>query len=168
MRDIPLKGEIIMEFFKNKYFLLILRLVLGGLFIYASIDKILDPAEFAKTIKNYDMMPIALVNIPAIILPYLEFFTGLFLILGIWKRGSSALIIIMLFFFLIGLSQAFARGLDINCGCFSLENSNSTSDILVRIIEDIFMLIAAVLIFIASAVNKTKTNEIQNERINQQ
>lgn len=168
MRAIPLKGRIIMEFLKNKYFLFILRLVLGGLFIYASIDKIINPTEFAKAVKNYDMLPIALVNIPAIILPYLEFFTGLFLIVGLWKRGSSALIIVMLLFFLIGLGQAYARGLDINCGCFSLENSNSTSDILSRIIEDILMLAAAVLIFIGYAVNKTKTNEIKDERVNQQ
>ncbi|MBN1633115.1 MAG: DoxX family membrane protein [Ignavibacteria bacterium] len=157
-----------MEFIKNKNFQFILRLVIGGLFIFASVDKIFDPTEFAKVIKNYDFLPISLVNFPAIIIPYLEFFTGLFLIIGLWKRGSSALIIIMLVFFLIGLGQAYARGLDINCGCFSLENSSSTSDILVRMIEDILMLIAAVLIFIGSAVNKTKTNEIQNERINQQ
>lgn len=157
-----------MEFLKNKYFLFILRLVLGGLFIYASVDKIINPAEFAKAVKNYDFLPIALVNFPAIILPYLEFFTGLFLIIGLWKRGSSALIIIMIVFFLIGLGQAYARGLDINCGCFSLENSSSTSDILVRMIEDILMLTAAILIFIGSAVNKTKINNIQNERANQQ
>ena len=87
-----------MEFLKNKYLQILLRLVLGGLFIYASYDKIINPAEFAKAVKNYDMLPIALVNIPAIILPYLEFFTGLFLVIGIWKRGSSALIIIMLLF----------------------------------------------------------------------
>jgi len=155
-----------MEFLKNKYLQILLRLVLGGLFIYASYDKIINPAEFAKAVKNYDMLPIALVNIPAIILPYLEFFTGLFLVIGIWKRGSSALIIIMLLFFLIGLTQAYARGLDINCGCFSLENSSSTSDILVRIIEDILMLAAAVIVFIGSAVNKTKNIEIQNETVN--
>ncbi len=155
-----------MEFIKNKYLQIILRLVLGGLFIYASYDKIINPAEFAKAVKNYDMLPIALVNIPAIILPYLEFFTGLFLVIGVWKRGSSAIIIIMLLVFLVGLMQAYVRGLDINCGCFSLENSSSTSDILVRIIEDILMLAAAVLIFVGSAVNKTKNTEFQYETVN--
>lgn len=155
-----------MEFIKNKYLQIILRLILGGLFIYASYDKIINPAEFAKAVKNYDMLPIALVNIPAIILPYLEFFTGLFLVIGVWKRGSSAIIIIMLLVFLVGLMQAYVRGLDINCGCFSLENSSSTSDILVRIIEDILMLAAAVLIFVGSAVNKTKNTEFQYETVN--
>jgi len=156
-----------MEFIKNKYFQIILRFFLGAIFIYASYDKIINPSEFAKAIKNYDMLPVALINIPAIFIPYLEFFSGVLLIIGVFKRGSSMLIIVMLVFFLIGLFQAYVRGLDINCGCFSLENANSSSDILVRIFEDVLMLIAAILIYIGSAVNKSKINEIKNETVHQ-
>ncbi|MCX7832587.1 MAG: DoxX family membrane protein [Ignavibacteria bacterium] len=135
------------KIFQYKNFIFLLRLIIGLLFIYASYDKILRPDEFAKAIKNYDILPFSLIHIPAIILPYLELFTGLFLIFGKFKLGSPFLIGLMLIFFLIGLIQAYARGLDINCGCFSLDNPDASSNILLRIFEDILMLIAVVLIF---------------------
>ena len=105
----------------NKYFLLTLRILLGVIFIYASVGKVFQPAAFAKAIKNYDMLPLFSINILAIILPFLEFITGILLIAGIFKHGSSLVAIVSLIIFLIALVSAYARGLDINCGCFSLE-----------------------------------------------
>lgn len=139
--------SLVSKIFQYKNFIFLLRLVIGVLFIYASYDKILNPEAFAKAIKNYDMLPFSLIHISALILPYLELFTGLFLIFGKFKLGSPFLIGVMLIFFLVGLIQAYARGLDINCGCFSLDNPSASSDILMRIFEDILMLIAVILIF---------------------
>ena len=59
------------------------RLFLGFLFIYASIDKILHPAQFAKIVYNFHILPGFLINLFAIVLPWIEFLTGAFLILGI-------------------------------------------------------------------------------------
>lgn len=137
-----------LKIFQYKNFILLLRLIIGGIFIYASIGKIADPGEFAKAIKNYDMLPFSLIHIPALILPYLEFLTGIFLIVNKFKIGSPVWIGLMLIFFLVGLIQAYARGLDINCGCFSLESQSSSGDILMRIFEDVLMLIAVILIFV--------------------
>lgn len=142
------------KIFQYKYFIFILRLIIGVIFIYASLGKVIAPNDFAIAIKNYDMLPYSLINIPAIIIPYLEFFAGLFLIFGKFKIGSSFLIGLMLIFFLVGLIQAYARGLDINCGCFSLDNPSASSDILLRIFEDILMLIAIILIFLYSYKEK--------------
>lgn len=150
----------ILKIISYKNFIFLLRLIIGIVFIYASHDKIINPEEFAKAIKNYDMLPFSLINIPALILPYLEIFTGIFLIIGKFKIGSPFLIGLMLVFFLVGLIQAYARGLDINCGCFSLDNPNASSDILMRIFEDILMLIAVVLIFIYNY--KEKLSGIKN------
>ena len=139
-----------------------IRIIIGVVFIYASIGKIINPEAFAKAIKNYEMLPITMINLPAIILPYLELFTGALLMIGRLKKGAASITIIMLVFFLIGLIQAYIRGLDINCGCFSLESASSKSDILLRIIEDFLMLAGAVIILVFSDKNKieNKTEQI--------
>ena len=53
-------------------FILITRILLGLIFIIASIDKIIDPAGFARDISNYHFVPFGFENIIAIILPWLE------------------------------------------------------------------------------------------------
>jgi uncharacterized membrane protein YphA (DoxX/SURF4 family) len=120
---------------------------------------------FAKAIKNYDMLPFATLNILAIILPYVEFFTGVFLVLGIYKKGSSAIAILSLVMFLIALTSAYARGLDINCGCFSLETTATKSDILTRIFEDILMLIGILIVYIFGEKKKSEPEEIKENQI---
>lgn len=121
------------------------------MFIYVAYNKLINPEEFAKAIKNYDMLPLQVINIMAIILPYIELFTGIFLILGIYKKGSSAIIAISLFIFIIALATAYARGLNIDCGCgFSslVQEKASKDELLIRIIEDIFMLTGIVIVYI--------------------
>lgn len=147
----------------NKYLLWAIRIIVGIVFIYASFYKIISPFDFAKSIKNYDMMPIELVNLPAIILPYLEFICGVLLITGKMRKGTGFWMIVMLVGFIIGLTQAYMRGLDINCGCFNpLENASSKSEILVRIVEDILML-AGVLIYMIFGGKKENNKEIKKE-----
>lgn len=148
-----------MIFLSNKYFLFILRLIVGGVFIYASLDKLMNQEEFSKAIYNYKFLPSVFINIFAVVIPWIELLAGLFLILGIYKRGSSFLIAFLLIIFIIALVQAYARGLDIDCACFSLESSGQKSDILVRIIEDIFLLIATSIIYIKSKIIINKENQ---------
>ena len=148
------------DFLSNKYLLIVLRLILGAIFIYASVNKLFHGEEFAKAIKNYEMLPLFTINFLAIILPYIEFVTGILLITGIYKKGSSAIAILSLVVFLIALTSAYARGLDINCGCFSLENTASKSDILTRIFEDLIMLIVAVVVYIFSGMKKVEESKI--------
>lgn len=145
------------EFLSNTYLQIAFRLIVGGVFIYSSIGKLLSPDEFAKIIHNYDLLPLFLVNILAIVLPYLQFIAGVLLIIGVYKKGDSAIFIGLIFVFLIALVQAYARNLDINCGCFSLDTSSSKSDILVRIFQDVLLLIPALVIFIFSERKKETT-----------
>lgn len=138
------------EFLSNTYLQIAFRLIVGGVFIYSSIGKLLSPDEFAKIIHNYDLLPLFLVNILAIALPYVQFIAGVLLIVGVYKKGNSAIFIGLIFIFLFALIQAYARGLDINCGCFSLDTSSSNNDILMRIFQDLLLLIPALVIFIFS------------------
>lgn len=96
-----------------------LRLLVGGVFIYAAIPKILDPGAFAKTVFNYQILPDMLVNPVAIVLPWLELFTGAFIILGIWLEGALIIYNLLMIAFISALVFNTARGLDIHCGCFS-------------------------------------------------
>jgi uncharacterized membrane protein YphA (DoxX/SURF4 family) len=103
----------------NKYLVLVIRLVLGVVFIWAAIHKITHPGDFAQDIYNYRMLPHAFINFMALTLPWLEIICGGCIILGVFVRGSALLIGFMLFIFIVAISFALVRGLDISCGCFS-------------------------------------------------
>ena len=133
--------------FGNKNFLVLVRVVLGGLFIYASLDKIANMPDFAKVIYNYKILPVQFVNLLAIFLPWLEFITGFCLILDKFVRGALLIYSTLLVIFTIALSQALIRGLDIACGCFSVKPS-STSEIWLRIIMDLIMLFFSVELYL--------------------
>ena len=117
------------------------RIVLGVVLIYASIDKIIHPDAFAKLIGNYNVLPFGLENVVAIILPTLELIVGCCLILGIMLDGSAIITAGMMGMFIIALSQAMIRGIDIDCGCFKVSVENAGSQVgYRRIIEDIIFL----------------------------
>ena len=101
----------------NKYFIICIRLILGTVFLWASFDKILDPASFAKNISNYHVIPFGLENTIAIILPWLEFLIGTGMILGIMVDGSIIISSFLLLLFNILIAQAILRGFNIECGC---------------------------------------------------
>ncbi len=131
------------KLFQNKYFEIAGRLILGGLLIYASIDKMANAPDFLKIIHNYKVLPVQLENPLAIFLPWLEFLTGLFIVIGKWTKSAWLIYSTMLVVFIIALSQALLRGLDISCGCFSVAPS-STSTVWLRIVEDIVMVFFSV------------------------
>jgi len=107
------------HFISHPLLVSLLRVALGAVFIVASLDKIQDPEAFATSIANYRLLPYKLINGIAIVLPWLELVTGTLLVLGVWIRASTMIVWGLLLAFSVAISQALARGLDINCGCFS-------------------------------------------------
>ena len=101
----------------NEYLVVIIRIILGTIFLWASFDKIIDPAHFARSISNYHIVPLGLENSVAIILPWIEFFIGSGLILGIMVDGATMITSFLLVIFNIMISQAIMRGFNIDCGC---------------------------------------------------
>ena len=153
------------DFLYNKYFQTTLRIILGIVFVYASAGKLFNTEDFAKAILRYEFLPVYFVNLMAIIMPWVEFFTGILLITGIFRKASSLLASVSLIAFLIALTSAFARGLDISCGCFSLEETSSKGDIIYRIVQDFFMLIGAIIVYKFSDVKKTQ-EAVSAEEVN--
>ena len=131
------------------------RLLLGGVFIYASLDKILHPLAFAKSINNYQILPDRLINLAAIILPWLELILGSLLLFGIWLPGAVTLINLLLATFFAALLFNIARGLNVDCGCFpaSATGSPSTSWYVIR--DAVFLLVGAFL-FYRSVIKPSK------------
>lgn len=101
------------------------RIILGVIFIYASYDKISHPKAFAEVVYNYQILPDKLINLTAIFLPWIELMIGLFLIAGFWMPGTVIWSNILLVIYIGALGFNLARGLDINCGCFSTTNVSS-------------------------------------------
>jgi uncharacterized membrane protein YphA (DoxX/SURF4 family) len=118
-----------------------LRLIMGAIFITAAADKIFDPAAFAKVIFNYQLLPDSLINVAAIVLPWLEFILGLALMTGLWLPGAVVLVNVLLVAFLGALVFNLARGLDIHCGCFSTAATGEPATLwyLFRDISFVFM-----------------------------
>ena len=129
----------------NQYFkgpiILFCRIVLGGIFIYASLDKIAHPAEFAKAIGNYHILPFGLENLLSLTLPWLELLAGVALITGVMIDGAAIMVIIMNIIFIFAISQALARGISIECGCFSVTTEGGDNIGLQTVIRDIGYLI---------------------------
>ncbi|MGH2575771.1 MAG: MauE/DoxX family redox-associated membrane protein [Ignavibacteria bacterium] len=147
-----------LKIFDNKYFGDTVRVILGILFIYASLDKIASMSDFAKVIHNYRLLPVSLENLFAIFLPWIEFITGMFLIVGKFSKGSLLIYSSLLVIFIIALFQAQLRGLDINCGCFSV-NPSSTSNIWMRIFLDLIMLFFSVNLYLSIKEEKIQFSE---------
>ncbi|MDZ4722386.1 MAG: MauE/DoxX family redox-associated membrane protein [candidate division Zixibacteria bacterium] len=111
----------------NDYLTMFSRLLIGGIFIYSSIYKIVEPGAFAKSIWFYHLVLGNTINVMALILPWLELFLGLGLIFGIWYRGSVLWANLLTLVFIAALASAIQRGLSIDCGCFKASKAATGS-----------------------------------------
>jgi uncharacterized membrane protein YwaF len=116
--------------------------VLGAVFIYASLDKQCNPWAFAQAVYNYQVLPDALINLTALILPWLELILGFCLILKRWMMGASSLVAILMTIFMGLMMFNLARGLDINCGYFSTSPEEGSMDKLTLARDGLFLCLA--------------------------
>ncbi len=111
-------------FLRSPRLQLVLRLLLGAYFVYASLDKIADPAAFARTVYQWQVLPPVPANLLAVTLPWVEILAGGLLILGVWRKEAALVIAFLLVVFLLAAGSVLARGIDVqNCGCTSLARS---------------------------------------------
>ena len=101
------------------------RLYLAYVFLFACWFKIQDPTAFALSIATYQLLPLPLINITALVMPWTELLAGAMLLLGLRVRAAALLVVAMMVVFMIALSWALYLGLDMSCGCFA---SSSDAD----------------------------------------
>jgi uncharacterized membrane protein YphA (DoxX/SURF4 family) len=122
------------------------QIALGAIFIIAALPKIADPPSFAHMIYNYRLVPSPLINISALVMPWVELLAGLALILGAWKAAARTVVAIMLAVFIVAISVNLFRDNAIDCGCFNVADRGKTHeqrifDMKVDVFRDLGMLL---------------------------
>ena len=130
------------------YLMLIGRLILSAAFILAALPKIQDPAAFAISVEGYRVVTANLAMWIALMLPWLEQVAGFGLLIPQIRRGSNLIIALLLVVFIVLHASAWARGLDINCGCFNAHESEKTPGYLWLILRNIGLLTACIFVLI--------------------
>ena len=124
-RDIRWRGPVmsnirsyVKQILTSEYLALILRLFVGYYFIYASMSKIPYPAQFAEILATYRLFPYPIVNVMAVVAPWVELVTGLFIIIGLRNRASAILIMFSYIVFNVAIGLNVIVGSPITCGCY--------------------------------------------------
>ena len=134
------------RFLTSPWLTIRVQLALGAIFVIAAIPKIADPPSFAHMIYNYRLVPGSLINLSALVMPWVELLAGLALILGVWKAAARTVIGILLAVFIIAISINLARDNAIDCGCFNVADRGKTHeqrifDMKVDVFRDLGMLL---------------------------
>ena len=101
----------------------LLRLACGGVFLYASQDKLGEAAKFMGILKEYHILPAALIPLAAVVIPWLEFLTGACLVAGFQWRGAALLFCALMGIYSLALGWNLLHGVEMNCGCFSMDST---------------------------------------------
>lgn len=141
------------------------RIVLGLIFMAASVDKILHPAAFAEIVRNYQILPDLFVNPVAMVLPWLELMCGAALACGVFRRGASLLVMGMLSVFIVVMWYNISRGLDISCGCFSVR-PGAKGDMMFYVWRDTALLALSIIVLWRSFADffaERASNQLQRD-----
>ena len=149
-------------FFTNKYFLFSIRIILGLIFIYSAITKMVDLNYFVKALENYKILPQETLNLFALVIPWIEMIIGIFLLLGFFVKESALVGSIMTGIFIVAVITALTRGLNIDCGCFGTGDGSKVG--IMKLIEDFIILLGFIWItlngseFLVIMKDKAQTN----------
>jgi uncharacterized membrane protein YphA (DoxX/SURF4 family) len=121
-------------------FTLLLRTLLGLVFLYAAVGKIIDPQGFARIIGNYQILPAALIHPAAIVLPWIEVACGLLLLTGVYVQAGALIVNALMVVFIAAFTFNLYRGIDISCGCFTTAVKPVRGDQLLYILRDVTIL----------------------------
>lgn len=97
---------------------LALRLLVGGVWLVAGLLKLPDPAASVRAVRAYQLLPEAVVPTVGYALPVVEVVAGLCLVVGLLVRFNAVISAVLFVAFIVGIAAAWARGLQIDCGCF--------------------------------------------------
>jgi len=136
----------IRELLSHPWLTVRVQIALGAIFVAAALPKIADPPSFAHMIYNYRILPGGLINISALVMPWVEILAGLALILGVWVKPARWIITLLLVTFMIAIAINLGRDNAIDCGCFDLAAAGRTHEERIRdmwlvIVRDVGMLL---------------------------
>jgi uncharacterized membrane protein YphA (DoxX/SURF4 family) len=148
-----------MNFSRNKPVkigVIVLRMVLGGIFVYAAYTKLSEPWQlFAAGIRSYEVLPNQAADLLARTLPWFELAVGLLLIVGRWLRVSTLAMSGLLVVFFSLMVRAYAKGQTIDCGCFGPGETISWKTLL----RDGSLLAGSLIVTVVAFANRGKRPE---------
>ena len=129
---------------------LVARLVLGGVLLLAGYLKAQSPSKAQMAVRAYRLLPVGIANFFGLALPWLEIGAGILLIIGITVRYASIFGGALMLLFVGAISQAWARGLSIDCGCFGGggEVAAGHTQYLQEILRDLGLTAAAIFLYL--------------------
>lgn len=146
----------------NSWIELAARWILGLTFIYASFHKILSPGEFARIVYGYDLFPYVLINLIAIIIPFLELVAGLALIIGFYPRAAAIIINGLLLSFMLALTINLIRGHEFDCGCFSAGQSGDAGSSKTTLVRDVIYFVLGIQIILFEGRRKARLGHLKS------
>jgi len=129
---------------------LMARLVVGGVWLYAGSLKLGDPEASVTAVRGYQILPTGIADTVGHVLPMLEIVVGACLVLGLLTRFTGALSALLQLAFVIGIASVWARGIEINCGCFGDggPNPNASASYPWEIARDLALMAASLLLVV--------------------
>jgi uncharacterized membrane protein YphA (DoxX/SURF4 family) len=142
----------------RRWLLLILRVVLAVVFLYAAYSKLRQSwLLFAMAIDAYRLLPQWAVLTLARTLPWCELALGILLLTGFWLRQTALAASLLLAVFFGVMLRSYAEGLEINCACFGLGDAISARTLLR---DGVLVLAAVVLTALAFRGGRYRTKQI--------
>ena len=141
----------------GKIIVFLVRLGVAAVFVYAGVLKIWDfhrghsaTPDFTIAIQHFKLLPSPdLAVLLAVYLPWLEVTAAMTLFVRRLAFGAAAAVTGMTTVFLIALASAWARGLDIRCGCFGKDEVSTNYPTLIA--RDALLLAAALVLLVMEA-----------------
>jgi uncharacterized membrane protein YphA (DoxX/SURF4 family) len=123
---------------------LVVRVVLGGIFVVAGASKVGHAAEFAQQIAAFRLLPQPVIAPMALVLPFFEILLGGYLVLGLFTRVAGWVAVLLLLVFDGAIASAVVRGMTLNCGCFGTNDTTVTT--WTEVARDAIFVLLAVLV----------------------
>jgi uncharacterized membrane protein YphA (DoxX/SURF4 family) len=123
---------------------LTLRVFTGLILAYASLDKLGNPHQFAEMVGNFKILPDPWVPLAGVVIPWLEFFTGLCLIFGVKWRGAAFIFCALMAVYILAMAWDLLNGIEVNCPCIKTDSSEKIT--WMTVIRDILFLWAGLIV----------------------
>lgn len=128
---------------------LAVSVAMAGIFIYAAIDKIRDPLQFADSVAAFGILPAVFVSLLALALPPFEIACGLLMLAPRTRRIGALAITLLSAIFFTALASALLRGLTLDCGCFGA-GAPSRPRMWLELVLDMVLFASALCVYLRS------------------
>lgn len=119
------------------------RLILAAVWLFAALSKLGEPRTFLRAVRAYEATPEWLSQAIAYGLPVLELCLAVVLLFGVASRLAALVSAVLLAVFLVGIVQAWARGLKLECGCFGGGGVTAHPNYWLDVVRDVALLAVA-------------------------